>query len=433
MFLGIWKNKFIQNSFIYVAGTIAAGFLGYIFQFVISRKLSVAQYGEFQSITATATIFGVVSSAISYFVIKYTSVFAKNNDFASNNSFLKLTNAKMRKLAILLIVGFLFLSPLLKNYLRLDDYYGLILVALTLYVGLIATSYGATLSGWQMFAISSGLGILFGVFKLAAGIISTQIASTSTSILFFLLIFSAASALVGYWVVRHKFYNKTPVETGHAPSHDWKQKYFATLDIGKSIVPITLFALAVALLQNIDLLIVKNLTNAEIAGQYAALNVLGKIIFWVNGAIIAVVLPAACATGIDGGRPSRKLARSAYGLIGFVSLCGIAAYFIAPNFIVSLLFGAKYLMFAKQLWLFGAMAFALSILMLEANFAYARHDFRVNYAIGNVVLMMIVGIYTFHTTIQAVVLDIIVAMLLGFSSMIILNNCQTKNIAKTVT
>ncbi|MFH0814983.1 MAG: hypothetical protein V1902_02840 [Candidatus Falkowbacteria bacterium] len=426
------KNKFIQNSFIYVAGTIAAGFLGYIFQFVISRKLSVAQYGEFQSLMAASAIFGIVSSAISYFVIKYSSVFAKNNDYASNNSFLKLTNAKMRKLAILLVVGFLLLSPILKNYLRLDDYYGLILVALTLYVGLITTGYTATLSGWQMFAISSGIGIFFGILKLLAGIIGTQLSPTSTSILFFLLIFSGISAFVSYWVVRQKFYNKTTVETGYIPSLQWKQKYFATLDVGKSILPITLFALAVALLQNIDLLIVKNLTTAEIAGQYAALNVLGKIIFWINGAIIAVVLPTACATGIDGNRPSRKLAFSAYGLIGFVSLCGIAAYFIAPNFIVSLLFGAKYLIFAKELWLFGVMAFALSILMLEANFAYARHDFRVNYIIGSVVLMMIIGIYGWHATIQIVVLDIIVAMLLGFIGMIILNNCQTKNIAKTV-
>lgn len=431
MFFGIFKNKFVRNSFIYVAGTIAAGFLGYIFQFVISRKLSVAQYGEFQSLIATSAIFGIVSSAINYFVIKYTSVFAKNNDFASNNSFLKLTNAKTRKLAILLVVGFLLLMPILKNYLRLNDYYGLILIAATLYVSLVATSYGATLSGWQMFTLSSLLGILFGIFKLSSGLIGTQINPTSTTILFFLFIFTALSTFIGYWVVRQKFYKKSIVETGHVPSHDWKQKYFSELDIGKSILPITLFALAIAFLQNVDLLIVKNLTSAEIAGQYAALNILGKIIFWVNGAIIAVVLPAACATGIDGGRPTRRLVRSAYGLIGFVSLCGILIYFIAPNFVISLLFGAKYLMFAEELWLFGVMAFALSILMLEANFAYARHDFRVNYAIIAVVLLMIAGIYAWHATIQMVVLDIIVAMSFGFVGMIILNNCQTKSIAKT--
>jgi len=193
---------------------------------------------------------------------------------------------------------------------------------------------------------------------------------------------------------------------------------------------ITIFSFAVALIQNIDVLLVKNLTNAEITGYYSVLNLLGKIIFWVNGAILAVVLPAACASGLDGRRPSRKLVLSAYGLIGFVSFCGILIYFVAPNFIVTLLFGAKYLLFADSLWLFGLIAFWLSFLTLEANFAYARHDFRISYILGSVVFLMIFGIHFFHETISAVALAINVAMAIGFFAALILNNCQSKLVVK---
>jgi O-antigen/teichoic acid export membrane protein len=420
------KNKFVKDSFVYTVGILIGGFLGYIFQFIVSRKLAVAQYGEFQSLMSSSAIFGVVSSAVSYFVIKYTAVFAREKDFASNNSFLKTLNVKLRWLALFFVVLFFLAMPLLHNYLRLTDYWGLIFVGVTLFIGLISTTYGAVLSGWQMFAIASGVVVVAGVLKLFAGVVGTRVAPTSTGIVFFLLIVAEITWLINYAIVREKFYKKSAANI----ANEWKQKYFSNIDIGRSVILITIFSFAVALIQNIDVLLVKNLTNAEITGYYSVLNLLGKIIFWVNGAILAVVLPAACASGLDGRRPSRKLVLSAYGLIGFVSFCGILIYFVAPNFIITLLFGAKYLLFADSLWLFGLIAFWLSVLTLEANFAYARHDFRISYILGSVVLLMIFCTHFFHATIREVALAINVAMAIGFFAALILNNCQSELVVK---
>ena len=45
-----FKDKLVTNSVIISLGTIVAGVFGYLFQFVISRKLTVAEYGVFQSL-----------------------------------------------------------------------------------------------------------------------------------------------------------------------------------------------------------------------------------------------------------------------------------------------------------------------------------------------------------------------------------------------
>jgi O-antigen/teichoic acid export membrane protein len=302
---------------------------------------------------------------------------------------------------------------------------GLIFVGATLFVSLVAIGYVAVLSGWQMFKIASLAAVVFGLLKLLAGMIGIKLSPTSNGVVFFLFLFAVAHLLISYGIVRIKFYSK-----GVAANSDWKQKYFYRVNIGKSVLPIALFSLAVAIMQNIDVLLVKNLTSAEVTGHYAVLNLLGRIIFWVNGAVIAVVLPAACANGMDNMRPAKKLVWSAYGLICCVGLCGTLIYFVAPNFIVSLLFGAKYLVFAKDLWLFGIIAFALSLLMLEANFSYARHDFRVSYVLTGVALLMIGSIHFYHETVRQVASGVFAAMILGFCAASVLNNCQIKKVVK---
>ena len=85
------KNRFLKDNFIFMASTIAGGLLGYFFHFVVSRKLSVAEYGELQAITSLSLIFGVLSAALSYFIIKYSSVFASHGDREGQAAFLSLS------------------------------------------------------------------------------------------------------------------------------------------------------------------------------------------------------------------------------------------------------------------------------------------------------------------------------------------------------
>lgn len=67
MRLGLRNNLFLRNSVISASGSLLAGVFNYLFHFVISRRLSVGQYGELQALFASATILSVFVTAISYF------------------------------------------------------------------------------------------------------------------------------------------------------------------------------------------------------------------------------------------------------------------------------------------------------------------------------------------------------------------------------
>lgn len=87
-----------------MTGTLVSGLLGYAFHFVVSRQISVAQYGELQSLLSTMIIFGVFNSALSYFTIKHTSVFAAHHDFEANREFARYLTSRIFRLTLIILL-----------------------------------------------------------------------------------------------------------------------------------------------------------------------------------------------------------------------------------------------------------------------------------------------------------------------------------------
>lgn len=398
-----------------MAGTVATGLLGYLFHFLVSRKLSVAEYGELQSLLSIATILGVFSAALTNFVVKYSSVFAKNGDAAASREFLKILNSKIFRLSAALFILLLVLSPWIARFLHLSGPLGVIIVSVSASIGLMATSYRGTLSGWEKFSRVSLIGASGALVKLVLGFAIAVFFPSATFIVLSFIFMATSGWLLG------RYFTRNFTETGNFSGTDWKQKYFSRVSLQQSVVPIFVFSLALILAGNIDIIIVKSLTSAEMTGYYGALSVLGKVVLWLNLAVVAIVLPGACASGLSGQKLNSRMVASAYGLIFFLSGAAIAAYALIPRFIISLLFGSRYVLFSGDLWLFGVMALALSLLTLESNFAYARHDFRISYVLFGTVALMAGGIYSFHADLRQIVIAIILAFALGYLASLVLN------------
>jgi len=401
-----------------MSGSIIGGFLGYLFHFIISRKLSVGQYGELQSLISISAILGVFPAALSYFVIKYSSVFAKFKDYRSNEQFIKLLNSKIIRLNFFLFLLFFLFIPLIGKFLHTENYLGLIIIGIAVIFSVVATVYRGMLTGWEEFGKVSLIGILSALAKLVAGFLIVLFFPTASAVVIAFLI----AGITGWTLVKafskKKYFS---VQRKKVTENDWQRRYFSRMNIKKSIAPIFIFSLALILISNIDIILIKNLTSSELTGYYGALSILGKIILWLNLAVVGVILPNACASGQGGKSVSRKILLSAYGLIFFISFSAMGLYFLFPTFVISLLFGAKYALFSNDLWLFAVMALALSLLTLESNFAYARHNFKISYILMGVVAFMTLGIYFFHTTIQEVIIDVIVSFAIGYLAVLVNN------------
>ena len=296
------QSKFLKNNAIFMAGTLVSGLLGYAFHFVVSRQISIAQYGELQSLLSIMLIFGVFNSALSYFVIKHTSVFAAHQDFEANREFTSYLSSRVFKLTLAILLILLIASPLLASFLHFSSTIGFIVVSLATFFSTMTVIYFEILRGWQKFFFLSVAGVATAFVKFASGAILAFFSHNTAAVSFSLLL----AAFAGWYLA--KYWSQKKITGGNIPGSGtgWKHKYFSGTDIRRSAMNILFFSLALILVSNLDVILVKYFSSAETAGYYGAFALLGKIVLWLNLSVAGVLLPDACADGHTGKRPDKK-------------------------------------------------------------------------------------------------------------------------------
>jgi O-antigen/teichoic acid export membrane protein len=400
---------------ILMIGTLLGGFLGYLFNFFVARQLSVSEYGEMQSIFAFVGVSGIFASGLSYFIIKYSSLFAANEDYAANDQFVAYLSKKLFVfIAAISILLFIFM-PVIKKFLHLSDVWGIMAGILAVVFSMSAVVFQETLRAWHKFLALTIMGVIVAFSKLVFGYGLANFFKKSSPVVFSLTI----ATFLG-WLISIYFWKKMKKERNIQAKKNWEE-YISRKKIWKNVIQIFFFSLMIALVFNTDILLVKNLTTSEITGYYGALSILGKIIFFLNLSIMSVALPRACADGHRGQQLQSKIFLFSIGIMLAIGIGLILLYYLFSQIIVGLLFGEKYLPISGMLWLFGLMALVMSFLKFEADLAFARHDFRINYLLFFTVVLMALSISNFHNTLGEIVNSVTISLLAGYLLAVFLN------------
>lgn len=429
MFKELLKHPVFKNGVISLVGFVVTGATGYVFQFFISRRLPVATYGEFQSLVSLLGLLGVGSAALSYFVIAHTSVFAHHKDTVANQQFVRWLKSRLKPAFILLIATFAALSFPLKSLLHLSDIWGVVVVGLVAVLSLQLVIYTGMFTGWQNFLAVYGLGITGSVLKLAAAFgILAWLASASAAAGVLL------TSALGTLLLAHVWSSRTfkPQDVPLSTAAKWRKKYFAGHSLRRDVQFIAVFTFLVLWLQNADVLLVKHLATAELAGHYGALNLLGKMILWVNLGIVSVVLPIVCANEYAKSSVTVRVRLYSYGMILAISAVAVASYLFLPALVITMTVGARYVPYAASLGLIGCMNTLLSLLLLESNFALARRDWAALYYLAGGAVIFTVGIAGWPVTITSVALSGLTAFGAGWLAVLVRNLTIKRQLPPTV-
>ncbi|MFN8464502.1 MAG: oligosaccharide flippase family protein [Caldilineaceae bacterium] len=160
-------------------------------------------------------------------------------------------------------------------------------------------------------------------------------------------------SFVAAWLFARRVATGLPAAEQIAPQLRHDMLYFAG--------PVLIAQLGQILINNSDILIVRHFFPAESAGQYAALALIGRIVFFATWSVVTAMLPIA-AQRHRRGEPHRPLLYASLGAVLAVSLVIVGATVLFPGAIVGLLFGPAYLTIAPLLWLYAlaTMFFALA-------------------------------------------------------------------------
>lgn len=121
--------------------------------------------------------------------------------------------------------------------------------------------------------------------------------------------------------------------------------------------PVILAYAGQILIGNSDIIVVKRFFSPQVAGQYAALALIGRIVFFATWSIVTALFPMV-AKKHQQGEPHRQLLKIGISIVTVISAVIIIITWLFPEAIIRLLFGPAYLNMASLLWLY-AVATAL--------------------------------------------------------------------------
>lgn len=167
--------------------------------------------------------------------------------------------------------------------------------------------------------------------------------------------------------------------------------------------PVAVALLGQIVVNNSDVLLVKALFAPAAAGLYAALALIGRIVFFATWSVVTALFPVV-AQRQQRGEPHRGLLGLGLGLVAGAGLPIVAGAWLWPDAVVRLLFGADYLAVAPLLWLYALATtlYALANVVVSYRLALGQGGGAWLVLLGGVA--QVAAIARFHATLDQVVL-----------------------------
>jgi O-antigen/teichoic acid export membrane protein len=134
--------------------------------------------------------------------------------------------------------------------------------------------------------------------------------------------------------------------------------------------PAVLGLFLVAVLQNVDVILVKRQIGGDAAGAYAAAAVAAKAVVWVAIGIGLYLLPEAARAARVGADPRPVLAR-ALAVVAAVAVPMLLVYALAPELVLRLAFGSETVRASGALFVLGCAMTLLAVCYLAVQYMLA--------------------------------------------------------------
>ncbi len=314
-------------AFIMLIATVAGGGCNFIYQ-VMMANLIPGDLAELNSLLAILYIVTVPASAVQSVLIRYVS---KLNALGKQDNIswlmrriLVLTAVAGVAVAILLV---LVLSiPEVAATLKISSNMGVLLLGAGVLITMLSPVGQGPLQAFQRFAAFGTLTVTNFILKLTMGVglvlLSFGVAGGVGGVVIGLAVGTGLSVFL---VRKHLVHKGSP---------------FESKEIWRFTVPATVAQLCFTVLTQVDVVFAASLLPKDQASYYAAASSLAKIILFLPGAVSTVMFPKISRAHAVKGETSRIL-RTAFLMTLALSGLVVVAYFLLPDFILSILIPAN--------------------------------------------------------------------------------------------
>lgn len=356
---GLLISKLARASGLMFVSVIMGGILGYAFQILMGRMLSVSDYGLFITMMALLQVVGVPLGTLSMVVSRKASDYLAKNQIGRVADMFWWVNRRVFWAGLAVALCTLPFIPWLRDYFHLESIVPVwifLLVAFMLLFGPINMAIlqaqqnfrwlAIYLLGTHSFKILFCGSLVYAGFKLNGALMGMVLASLVIWLLTCRPLLHLIALPIG-----------TTVVGGHLSF--W------------GAIPVLVANLSFVVMTQLDIILVNHFYNPRQAGVYAAAAILGKAVMHLPGAIVIAMFPMV-AENDSRAQGSAHLFFNA--MIFTASLCGAGAlfYFLFADDIMVLFYGQKYQGAAELLRLYGLAMLPMALVMVAEHFLIAK-------------------------------------------------------------
>lgn len=336
-----------RSSALFYFGNFSNSAGRYFFHLLLLRLLLPAEYGEFLAYLSFLYLLGIPNATVNNVVVKFVAEFRGRRDNRSINEFFYYLIEKLSPVSLVLgALLVLFASPL--SVLFKAHPTAFIILGFSLLISLISTLVKSYLLAFQRFTAQILTGFLEISLTLIFAFILIKIGLSATGAVLAQILAGIIGVIISFFLIRKAV----------LPAQLHSRKAFKLSSFtGYSLI----FAIGSLSLISSDVLLVRYFFSEHLSGIYSSLSVIGRIIYFGLGPLIALVLPIAAhrhaATG-----SSRGVFIKLGSVILLFGLLATMIFSLFPRFVIGLLSGANYLEAAAFL-----PVFAVSMLLFSLN------------------------------------------------------------------
>ncbi len=396
------NHPLVSGGSVIFVGSFIANILNYVFNLAMGRLLPVAEYGLLISLVALVTLLTLFQSSLTTLFAKFSAKYSAGSNKTGLSS---LVWAGTKITGLISLCSFFIILVLIlpiSSFLHINSP---LLVAVMLFSVIFSIMYSlpaGVLQGNLKFFLVSCINILGASSKVLFGFILVSLGAGVMGGAIALLIAFAVPYILSYVYVLKSYKINTHKEENVKFLQEFK----------KISGPFLFASAAITILQGTDVIFARHFLDSIQAGQYAALSVMGKAIFYITAPIYFAFFPL-IAQKKEKKESTAGTLILASSIIFMCSLFFTSIYFIFPGIIIKIFFPSpEYNILSLYLGLYSVYVMVFSLCFLLFNYFLSVGKvgvYKVSWLVAAVYVFLL---YIFHANILEFIYVLIFSSLL---------------------
>ncbi len=357
----ILKDDFVKHNIILFSGSMIVAVLNYAYHPILSRMMSVGDFGEVQALIAIFLQSGVLLGIFGTIVVNLT---ANSNSDSENLSLINQLYKIAMITSLVLTVGIIIGTPFLKKFLQFHSVWAFWVLALSLPLSVSLTFRRFFLQGKKEFLKNSLVSIFYAGGRLVIAVFLVWLGWATVGAIGAITLTTFFSLFYAYKIT-HK-----ELKLSLREKVVFNKKLKEEFRYGILIFLVTAF---VTFLYTADMIFVKHYFSPEIAGFYGGVATIARIVYFITGSVVGVLIASVKIK--DSWQENKRVLLKGLIIISLIGASVTGIFILFPELVIKLMIGQRYVSYAYLLPRMAILLFLVSLSNLLLMFFLALRKY----------------------------------------------------------